>query len=94
MFTSDKLIKYYEDNIKDKKIAPHTMHNAALEFAKIILADLSTLSADGSVNILKGNNIWNYVRSQLISKGFDPYTIKEDGFTDIIKKAKDDNSKN
>ena len=66
MLTSDKLIKYYEDSVKGKKIAPHTMHNLPLNMAEILLKDLSALSANGSVPIPKANNIWNFVRNTLI----------------------------
>lgn len=81
---SDTVIQHYEDTVKNNKIAPHTMHNLALDCAVLLLKGLSEASHDGSVNKKQANNIWNFIVTQLKAKGYDPYTFKIDGFKELL----------
>ena len=83
---SDNLIKHYEDAAK-QGIAPHTMHNMPLDFATMLLKQLGDIHPEGKVDIKQANNLWNYVRTELYRKGHSPYTVKINGFRELIKAA-------
>jgi len=83
MLISDNLIQHYETATKGGA-APHTMHNIPLEFAKMLLTQLGDQHPEGKVDTKQANNIWNYVLSELKKKGYDPYTIKENGFKEVL----------
>lgn len=87
MILSTKLIETYEELAKSKKlVAPHQMHKLATDFVEMIIKDMGKESSDNSFEPKLANNIWNFVRLDLISKGYDPYSLKEDGFNAILEK--------
>ena len=81
---SDNLINYYIEEVKGGA-APHTMHNIPLEFAKMLLEQLGDIHPEGKTSIKQANNIWNYVLKELKFRGYDPYTVKVDGFLELLK---------
>ena len=81
MLLSDQLITKYKE-IAENRPAPHTWHKLPLVFVGMILKKNGE-----KTDFKQANNIWNYVRQSLVYQGFDPFTIKEDGFKEAFKKA-------
>ena len=76
MLLTDKLVNQYKELAKTKP-APHDWHNFANKMALAITAKTN--------DVKQANNLWNYIRTVLIQEGFDPYTIKENGFSLVLK---------